>query len=50
MVLMQPDDTLVLNRAWAESPELRIPAMADVSFMVERYKVYLPLSLKHFLP
>jgi uncharacterized repeat protein (TIGR01451 family) len=50
MVLMQPDDTLVLNRAWAESPELRIPAMADVLFMVERFKVYLPLSLKHFLP
>jgi uncharacterized repeat protein (TIGR01451 family) len=50
MALMQPDDTLVLNRAWAESPELRIPAMAEVGFLVERYKVYLPLSLKHFLP
>lgn len=45
-----PDGTLVLNTAWAESPELSQPARADASFMVNWLKVYLPLILGSFTP
>ena len=50
MVLAPPDGTLVLNTAWAESPELSKPARADVTLIVEWYKKYLPLIQKLISP
>jgi uncharacterized repeat protein (TIGR01451 family) len=45
-----PDGSHILNTAWAEGPELSKPARADVVFIVEWYKVYLPLIFGSFAP